>query len=744
MVPLLGLAVLLVAAALMVQQTFSANLEKAHADSNRELQLLSSLIQLNLQGGNYQYLEDTLNRFGMTDRSIAELKVESANGFTYSTYQRPSAAEHPLSLESRINYSYRGSATLTLVRDLVEVYDYRARQVIQLLAGFTIVGLLLGFLFNAIARRHRESKKLRERTRQLSHANFALEEENVQRRRAEEALYEAKERAEVTLHSIGDAVITTDSQGMVQYLNPVAEDLTGWLTHDARNRPLEEVFPIFNEETRVRVPNPVARVLSEGCIVGLANHTVLITRDGREVAIEDSAAPIRNRAGEIVGVVMVFHDVTTARELATQLSWQATHDALTGLVNRREFENCLTKMLASAHQDNCQHALLYLDLDQFKVVNDTCGHIAGDELLRQLSDLKKGHLRTGDILARLGGDEFGILLEHCPLERAMTIAEALREATSNFRFVWQDYSSEIGVSIGVVPIHAESPTPHEVLSAADMACYMAKETGRNRIHLYRESDNEIAQRHGEMLWVSRLKAALNEERFELYRQAIVPTLGPDDAPHCEVLIRLRDEHGDLISPGVFLPAAERYNLMPAIDHWVVGEVLARIARRPCCDAEDDYMVAINLSGASLGDERFLRFLREALTNSSIDPAQLCFEITETAAINNLARAVAFMRELKDYGCQFALDDFGSGLSSFGYLKNLPVDYLKIDGQLVKGVVESRTDLAMVNAINEIGHTLGIRTVAEFVENAEIRERMAMINVDFVQGYGVERPRPFDD
>ncbi|MBI5461377.1 MAG: EAL domain-containing protein [Gammaproteobacteria bacterium] len=744
MVPLAGLAVLLFAAGLLVQQLFHANLQEARADTERELQLLSSLVQINLQSGNYQYLEDTLSQFGKTDRAIVELRVVSDSGFSFTAYRRPTPAEHPLPLKSTIDYSYRGTATLTLVRDLAEVYDRHTLLVGQLLGGFAVVAFLLGFLFYVIVLRQREAEKLRERTRQLDSANRALEEENAQRRRAEEALFEAKERAEVTLHSIGDAVITTDSQGLVEYLNPVAEQLTGWSTAHARKRPLEDVFCIFNEVTRVPVQSPVARVLREGCIVGLANHTVLIARDGREIAIEDSAAPIRNRAGVIMGVILVFHDVSTARELAHQLSWQATHDALTGLVNRREFEKRLTQMLDSAHRDNCQHALLYLDLDQFKVVNDTCGHVAGDELLRQLSRLKQGHLRTGDTLARLGGDEFGILLENCPLDRAMQIAEALREATSDFRFIWQDYSSEIGVSIGVVPIHAASPAPHEVLAAADMACYMAKESGRNRIHLYLESDSEIVQRHGEMLWVSRLNAALKENRFVLYRQAIAPTIGQDGTPHCEVLIRLRDEQGALIHPGVFLPAAERFNLMPAIDRWVVSEVLAREIRQPCCDADVNCMIAINLSGASLGDERFLAFLREALTNPAINTKRLCFEITETAAINNLSRAADFMRELKTFGCQFALDDFGSGLSSFGYLKNLPVDFLKIDGALVKGVVESLTDLAMVNAINEIGHTLGIRTIAEFVENVDIRDRMAQIGVDYVQGYGVEHPRPFDD
>jgi diguanylate cyclase (GGDEF)-like protein len=472
---------------------------------------------------------------------------------------------------------------------------------------------------------------------------------------------------------------------------------------------------------------------------------VLVSRDGRKIAIEDSAAPIRDRHGRIAGVVMVFHDVSHTRELAQQLSWQASHDALTGLINRNEFENRLRHALASARDEGHQHALLYLDLDQFKVVNDTCGHVAGDELLRQLSDINQAQMRASDTLARLGGDEFGVLLERCPQEQACRVAENLRRNMKDYRFAWENKSFEISASIGVVGIHAESGDLAHVLSAADMACYAAKESGRNRIHVYHESDTELLQRQGEMFWVARINQALEENLFLLYRQAIVPTNGlSENMEHYEVLLRLRADDGTIIAPGDFIPAAERYNLMPAIDRWVVQnlfiqqrEALRSAGRNTGCDC----LVAINLSGASFSDGHFLDFVRARLETHAIPPERICFEITETAAIANLTHATHFMKELRALGCRFSLDDFGSGLSSFGYLKNLPVDFLKIDGALVRQVADNPIDLAMVEAINGIGHVMGMRTIAEFVENQAIRDKLVAIGVDYVQGYGVEMPRP---
>ncbi len=737
--------VLLVAAGVwLVRQHLGYDLASARVSAERELRLLASIVGAHLHQGSYQDIEALIGEWGGRDPEVAELRLVADNGFVLGQYARAAGAVETLSLEAPILYSYRGRAVLTLRKDLAAVYAQRDRLAIQLGAGFVLLGALLGVVLQDATRRRREAVVLRERSAELRRVNAALGAEVDQRRRAEKELFEAKERAEVTLHSIGDGVLTTDARGIIEYLNPVAERLTQWTVTEARGRPLSEILPLLNELTREPADNPVDRALREGGVVGLANHSLLVARDGSELAIEDSAAPIRDHEGRIIGVVLVFHDVSASRALTQQLNWQATHDALTGLINRREFEHRLGQALAGARVDGARHALIYLDLDQFKIVNDTCGHVAGDELLRQLSTHMHAYLRASDTLARLGGDEFGVLLEHCPLERAERIAATLCEATREFRFLWENRVFEIGVSIGLVPIDGSSASHTGLLAAADMACYAAKEAGGKRVHVYHESDAGLLQRHGEMLWVARLNEALQQDRFVLYRQDIAPARGAPDQAHFEVLVRLRGPDGELVPPAAFLPAAERYNLMPAIDRWVVRRILAQEAVQPCCGDGDDGLIAVNLSGASLGEECFLEFLRAELAGHAGFARRLCFEITETAAIANLARASAFMHELRGLGCRFALDDFGAGLSSFGYLKHLPVDFLKIDGNLVKGVVDSRTDLAMVRSIHEIGHTLGICTIAEFVENDAIRALVAGIGVDYVQGYGVALPRPFGD
>ncbi len=567
----------------------------------------------------------------------------------------------------------------------------------------------------------------------------------LERKRVADSLYEQKERAEVTLHSIGDAVITTDNQGRIDYLNPIAEQLTGWRNDEAHGRSLLEVFVIMNEHTRLRALDPVARCLRDGQIVALANHTVLISRQGREIAIEDSAAPIRQRDGRIIGVVMVFHDVSQSRAMAQQLSWQATHDTLTSLINRREFEKRLAQALAEAKSDGHQHVLLYLDLDQFKIVNDTCGHVAGDELLKQLALLLQTKLREGDVLARLGGDELGVLLSYCPEEQASRVADILRLTVKEFRFNWEGKSFDIGVSVGMVVIDADCLSVGELLSAADMACYAAKDSGRNRIHVYRREDLELAQRHGEMQWVNRLTRAIEEDRLVLYRQRILSIAEPSGAEeHYEILIRLRGENDEIIPPGAFIPAAERYGLMAAVDRWVIRTLFAAMAQQAerACLESSTCSYAVNLSGTSLNDEMLQDYVREQLLHYNIAPRRIWFEITETAAIANLPRATRFIKEMKALGCRFSLDDFGSGVSSFAYLKNLPVDNLKIDGSFVKDIVDDPIDYAMVQSINQIGHVMGLRTTAEFVENDAILSRLREIGVDYAQGYGIHRPEPF--
>ncbi|MBT9614288.1 MAG: EAL domain-containing protein [Burkholderiales bacterium] len=743
----LVIGLLFLAAIGLVRQELRQNLDATQQAAQRELALIGSLVSEALRRGQYQSLDFLLRDWGASHAHLTELRVVGQNGFVLSTYNSGAAPTQALTLSLPIDYSYHGRATLNLTHDLAEVHAGNAALRNQLLLLILALSGLLGVVMFLLLKRQEEAAVLRSHTVALDAVNASLHAENAQRRMAEEALFQAKERAEVTLYSIGDAVITTDAQGVVDYLNPVAEALTGWTSAEAKGQLLSVVFPIFNETTQEVVENPVARCLCEGVIVGLANHTLLITRDGREIAIEDSTAPIRARSGEITGVVMVFHDVTQSRVMAHKLSWQAAHDALTGLVNRREFENRLQNALAASHAEGQQHALLYIDLDQFKIVNDTCGHVAGDELLRELSALLQSHMRASDTLARLGGDEFGVLLEHCPLDQAQRIAEGLRTATRDFRLVWENKTFEVSASMGIVAINRESGTMSQVLSAADMACYVAKERGRNRFHVYQESDADFARRHGEMLWVTRLNQALRDHRFVLYRQEIRPIEAIQPGSFYEVLLRIRNEDGTLSLPGSFLPAAERYDLMCAIDRWVIQHLFAAPGLLPFSDVlmndENGLTLAtINLSGASLNDETFLDFVRDSIKQYNINPRTICFEITETVAISHFDRAIRLVTALREIGCRFALDDFGSGLSSFGYLKNLPMDFLKIDGGLVRYIVDNPIDAAMVEAINAIGHVMGLKTIAEYVENDAIRDKLVTIGVDYIQGFGIEMPQPF--
>ena len=593
--------------------------------------------------------------------------------------------------------------------------------------------------------------KVQQRTAQLAQANASLQAEISERQLAQEALFREKELAQVTLQSIGDAVITTNAKGLIEYLNPVGEALTGIGKQEALGKPLPEVVKLVNETTRELVESPVENALREGQILALTKPTLLITCSGREVAVDNSAAPIRASDGQIIGAVLVFRDVTQARHLEHQLSWQASHDDLTGLVNRHEFENRLEQTVIVARTLSQQHALCYLDLDQFKVVNDTCGHIAGDELLCQVTNLFQSQVRASDTLARLGGDEFGLLLNHCPLESAVQVANKLREQLQQFRYLWHDKTFSVGVSIGVVAIDANTESVTSVLSAADAACYAAKNKGRNRVHVYQADDQELAIQQGQMQWIARLTQALEENRFRLYYQPIVPNpQTASEEEHYEILLRLVDETGNLVMPGAFIPAAERYNLMQAIDRWVIRTLFASLGEyfqentHPSQSAQKvgNCFYAINLSGASINDEQFIDFVRSQLALHQLPPQVICFEINETVAIANLAQSAQFMRSLKPSGCRFALDDFGSGMSSFAYLKNLPVDYLKIDGRFVQQIVEEPIDLAMVEAINHIAHVMGIQTIAEFVENETILEKVTAMGVDYAQGYTIAKPRPF--
>ncbi|MEO0349756.1 MAG: EAL domain-containing protein [Cyanobacteria bacterium P01_A01_bin.15] len=562
----------------------------------------------------------------------------------------------------------------------------------------------------------------------------------TERKKLEQSLHKEKELAQITLHAIGDAVITTDEHGHIKDFNPVAEKLTGWEAKEARQRPISEVCQIIDSSTGELLQNPALQAIMEKRAVSLSNHPILISKTGQKFAIGDSAAPIRSASGEVLGTVLVFHDVTEERGRAQQLAWQASHDSLTELFNRKKFVQSLDKVIDELHTQRSQHMLCYMDLDHFKAVNDTCGHAAGDQLLRQVADLWCGQIRQTDVLARLGGDEFGLLLYNCSLERAVHIAESFCSSIQAFRFLYDGKVFSIGVSIGIVPITSGSTTSEEVMRLADTACYTAKNKGRNRVQIYHPDDAGITRQTKDSQWFSRVTEALDNNQFQLYYQTIEAAM-PDstDSRLCEILLRLPNPvSGKMSPPMAFLPTAERYSLMPRIDRWVVTNFFSYLVSHT---PDPHTIYSVNLSGSSLNDESFLGFLKQQLEQYPINPAILCFEITETLAIANLQKAVELILELKKIGCHFALDDFGSGMSSFNYLKHLPVDYLKIDGNFVREAPTDAVLYAMLQSINHIGHIMGLKTIAEYVETPVVLKAVQALGIDYAQGYAISRPRP---
>jgi diguanylate cyclase (GGDEF)-like protein/PAS domain S-box-containing protein len=568
----------------------------------------------------------------------------------------------------------------------------------------------------------------------------ALQDAMDELTRTSDALFEQKESAEVTLRSIADAVITSDADDRVRYMNPVAEQITGWTLSDAEGRPLEEVVVLVDSVTDepVRLGHGQAGARSRETI---GREIDLVRTDGERVGVNHSAAPMRNRQGGLAGSVLTFRDVSAERSFAKRRTWEASHDVLTGLANRREFERRIEAALETARTDGKTHVVCFMDLDRFKLVNDTCGHAAGDELLKCVTELMRSKVRESDTLARLGGDEFALLLDGCGIEHGQRIAADLLAAVRDYRFDWKSKTLNVGVSVGLATMGGET-TAAEVMSMADTACYWAKEQGRDRVCVYSTGDGDMAARRRETSWVTRINAALAQDRFVLYHQSYL-ALNPElrGRMHVEVLLRMIDEEGQLVQPGSFLPAAERYNLMPAIDRWVIRRVFEGYHALREERGGKPLTCAVNLSGTSLNSEGLIEFIRQHAIANDLPAQSICFEITETAAINNLRHAAEFIRECKAMGFQFALDDFGTGTSSFGYLKNLAVDYLKIDGGFVKNIERDRVDRAMTETINHVGHILGIRTVAEYAENETIIKQLRGMGVDYAQGFGVAAPSP---
>ena len=552
-----------------------------------------------------------------------------------------------------------------------------------------------------------------------------------------------RERAEVTLHSIGDAVITTNINGEIEYMNHVASSLTGWTIEDAKNKPVQDIFRIEDLDTGEPIHDVVMSCLDDSITINKSTLS-LIDKDGHKKYIESSISPILKTSGKAEGVVIVFHDETQRRQLESTIKHQAAHDPLTDLLNRDAFDIELSDHVYDAKNNNKNHVLCYLDLNRFKLINDTAGHHAGDQCLIQVSSLILSCIRNDDILSRLGGDEFGLILKNCTHKSVLKISDNISKAISNMAFSWDGCEYKISASIGINPLDKNTLDATDAIRKADLACYTAKDQSKNNIYVYEEQDSELIKRQEETFWATRITNAIDNNRLRLYAQSIIPLKNKQPHyKHVEILVRLLDEDNQLIAPNAFIPAAERYNLMNLVDRKVIYETFLFIKKYSEKDDNNTHY-SINLSGNTLGDEGIINYIQTMVNEFEIDTKIICFEITETIAIKNLHYAKSLIKDLKSMGFKFALDDFGSGLSSFQYLKNLPVDFLKIDGNFVADMVNNNIDHAMVAAINQVAHTMGIQTIAEYVENDQIIKKLQDLNVDFGQGYGIEQPKPIEE
>ncbi|QKI88517.1 EAL domain-containing protein [Thiomicrorhabdus xiamenensis] len=622
---------------------------------------------------------------------------------------------------------------------------------IAILSG-TVMAWLMGHnLTRRIYRLIETTKRIREGERNLPINTQGNDELSVlaknfssmlqQLEKNENALFEEKERAEITLKSIGDAVVVIDENGNIGYMNPAAEQITAWECEDALNKPITEVMQLFNESTKKPVTNPALRALEYNKVVGISKETILINRLGDTISLVDSAAPIIDRNSHIIGAIMVFHDATEERSLQQRLSWQANHDTLTELYNRSAFESELERLIQlSASDKHSKQSLLYLDLDQFKIINDTVGHTAGDLLLKQLAMILEQTIQSRGFLSRLGGDEFAVLMSDCDTDSAVHLAEEIRRSIANHRLFWEGKSFQVGCSIGIAAIHGNL-SKTTILSRADIACYLAKDKGRNRIEVYQENDNSLAQDQHIIDWVNRIKHGLDTQQFLLYAQKITNLQSPEQygESHYEILVRMRDEDGQIITPNHFLPAAERFDLMSQLDLYIAEKAIQWLKRY----SAKIELLNINISGQSLGQQSFTDELLALLESNIGNNHKICFEITETVAISQMNNTIEFLNTVKEFGCKLALDDFGSGFASFTWLKNLPIDFVKIDGDFIRDVLNDPVDAAMVRTIRDISEIMQIQSVAEFVENQEICDWLRETGIHYAQGYYFDKPKPIE-
>ena len=620
--------------------------------------------------------------------------------------------------------------------------------VILALGGVYIFGAIIAAYFNrSLLSTFKVATSLKDNFRHLYELNEMARIDNTRLKKkiSEELnhydrLKSEKEHAEVTLQAIGEGVITTDTEGYVIYINPVAEILTGWSTVEASGLYISELFAVIDEINRKKLDDPVRTCLTSNSAVVSGDHTILVRRDKLEYCIEYSVTPIHNRNNIITGTVLVFRDVTDKRNLARDLFWQASHDALTGLINRREFENRLIKLINSTKTLDRQHALCFIDMDQFKIVNDSCGHLAGDSLLKKIAKKLRAKTRESDTLARLGGDEFGVILYSCSLEKAKLIAESFRKQIEEIDFIWDGKHFNVGISVGIVPIAKDTDNISELLQLADMACYMAKDAGRNQVHIYDEQDQKGKQRRGEMRWIDEIQDALEREKFVLYVQPIKSLNATNKTSVCELLLRMKSENNPDISAAKFLQTAERYHLMPKLDKWAIKACFELLSYgHPILKQTD--IVSINISGQSIADSRITQYIIDMAREYAINANKVCFEIDETTIINNPVATRKFIADLYEHGFHFALDNFSSGLNLMGQLDKLNFDYIKIDGRLSDDQNHRTIDTTAIEYVNKLCHLLGTKTVAKFVTNDENLKSLEAIGIDYIQSYVIARPKP---
>ena len=570
------------------------------------------------------------------------------------------------------------------------------------------------------------------RTQELKEKNIRLTNEVDNRVRVQNQLLESEKKFRSTFANAAIAMMLVDRSGYVTQANKAVYNILGYDEGEL----IGKTFMDITYDEDIKKSAEERRKLINGELEFYRLQKRLIRKDGEIIWGLQTVSGVFDEVGNFLYAISQIIDMTEETRLSNELSYQASHDVLTGLINRREFEKRVHEAWRIAHSGVDMHILCFIDLDQFKVINDTCGHVAGDEMLRQIALILQQSMRKGDSVARLGGDEFGILMQHCSLKNGMDVIESLRKQIETFQFIWDDNRFKVAASIGLVQIDAASSGVVELLKQADTACFGAKEDGRNRINIFSSDDEVMSQRRGEMQWLNRIQGAIDENRLLLNAQPIVPINLDEHGLHVELLVRLISEQGEIVQPGSFLPAAERYGISPQIDHWVINHVFKWMNKNNEFVVNNINTIAINLSGLTLSDEKFLDDLIDSIFNFDVPAEKLCFEITETALVANLTKARKFIQALRRLGCKFSLDDFGSGLSSFAYLKNLQVDYLKIDGMFVRDILNDPVDYALVKSIHEMGRVMGKRTIAEFVENNEILEKVKEIGVDYAQGYGV--------